>query len=385
MARLWSCGFELNSLTVGVEITAMAGSPQVLTTAARSGTYGLRVNAAAAENVGFTFAASNQTAPFYFRSYIQVVALPTGSVDFYRAASSTAAKINIRIRADGKLELWNIEDTLQMGSTSTQVLSTGVWYRLELLVDTTTIASTSAEVRLDGVSIITGTANLATGINRLFLGQTASDATLDMYFDDVAVNDTTGSFQNSWVGSGRIIHLRPNAAGDSTQWTPLASTNFSQVQEVTPDDATTYVSDTVLSQTDLYNVDNSGIGVADTVNVVQVGGRFRNPTADATTNFKFEVEKTTGGTLSQSASITPNTTTWGTNTPASTAPILYPITLYQDPDAATWTQTTLDSMQIGVITGTIGVFGIQLSTIWALVDYTPASNATKTLAAMGVG
>jgi hypothetical protein len=55
--------------------------------------------------------------------------------------------------------------------------------------------------------------------------------------------------------------------------------------------------------------------------------------------------KTTAGTKTQSAALIPNSVTWATN--AVTFPFNPPLTTYADPDSATWTQATLDTMQIG--------------------------------------
>ena len=70
----------------------------------------------------------------------------------------------------------------------------------------------------------------------------------------------------------------------------------------------------------------------------------------------------------------PNSTTWKTN--ATTTTLGYPITAYTDPDGAAWTNTTLDSMQIGYkLTTAPGTAGrrIDVTTIWAYVDYTPGT------------
>src|SRR5260221_455738 len=126
------------------------------------------------------------------------------------------------------------------------------------------------------------------------------------------------------------------------------------------------------------DLDNSGLSSTDTVNLVAVGVRFADITAaDATASFKVEVIKTSAGTKSQSAAIIPNSTTWHSNAPAT--PWKYPLTLYQDPDSANWTNTTLDSMQIGYIDSAINVRVVAISTEWVLVDYTPLASTSNFL------
>ena len=265
------------------------------------------------------------------------------------------------------------EQTGTLIGSALSARDTAKWYRLELKVDATTVASTIVDARIDGVSFASGTTDL-TGSDKpqqATFGLSGAATLGDCFFDDIAINDSTGSFQNSWPGAGSIIHLKPNATGDSAQWTPTSGDNYTNVDEVTPNDATDLVADSVLNDSDLYNVADSGIGASDTVNVVQVGVRFRNDVADATTQFKVQAEKASGSTIAQSTAITPNSTTWKTN--ATATPFNYPLTLHQDPDSSNWTQATLDTMQIGVKSTLIGVNKNQVSTVWALVDYTPAA------------
>lgn len=360
----------------------------IVSTFARTGTYSYRVlHPTASANLRYSFAATNQTASFFFRFYIYIAALPGTTLMLSQIADQgSIAKIVIRLTSTGTLQLYNQEDTAQVGSDSEPLLLNR-WYCIEVNVDSTTIASTVTSARIDGTQFASGTVNLTSGIARFLLGNTTTtDSTLDIYYDDIAINNTSGSFQNSWPGPGSIVHLKPNATGDSNGFTvgvggtAGAANNFTRVQEVTPDDATTYNAVSVLNATDLFNVDDSGIGFRDTVNVVAIGGRFADLVgADATAAFKFELEKTGSGTKSQSAAIIPNSTTWKTN---GTASLNYPLVTYQDPDGANWTKTTLDSMQVGYIVTATNVQSIAVSTVWASVDYTPA---THTLSALGAG
>lgn len=88
------------------------------------------------------------------------------------------------------------------------------------------------------------------------------------YYDDVAVNDTSGTINNSWPGRGGIHALVPNGAGTLTQLTPSAGSNYECVDERTPDDDTSYVESAVLDTSDLYAT--AGVTPTDgTVSAVQ--------------------------------------------------------------------------------------------------------------------
>jgi hypothetical protein len=70
--------------------------------------------------------------------------------------------------------------------------------------------------------------------------------------DDVCIMDATGVRNNDFLGRKRVVGIFPNAAGDSTGWTPSAGDNYACVDEVNPD-AADYVQSAVSETTDLYN------------------------------------------------------------------------------------------------------------------------------------
>ena len=368
MARVWQSGFELNSLTANVELTSLTGTGSIQTSIVRSGSYALRCNPTAA--TGFilkVLQASDQAIVGYARAYIYIVAYPdtvNNILTFQNSASANQG--HLRLNPNGTLIIANSTQT-QIGS-ATAALALNQWYMIELKNDATTSPGTLTG-QLGGIQFASGANNVQGSWYQFRVGSASSGRTCDLYFDDIAVNDASGSFQNSWPGAGKIIHLKPDAAGDSSQWVPTSGANYTNVDEITPNDATDLVSDVVLNESDMYNVAGSGIGSMDTTNVVMVGVRFRNDVADATTQFKAQIEKASGGTISQSAAITPNSTTWKTNGLA--APFTYPIILYQDPDSINWTRDTLETMQIGQKSTLIGVNKNQVSAVWASVDYMP--------------
>jgi len=77
-----------------------------------------------------------------------------------------------------------------------------------------------------------------------------------MYLDDIVVNDTTGSFNNTWPGCLKVVLLRPNDDGNNSDWTPsLEGHNYDCVNEV-PYDPTQYVSTQGLDIRDTYGVED---------------------------------------------------------------------------------------------------------------------------------
>lgn len=385
MARILQCGFEQNSLTAGIEvdsITAPAAS-SVQTTIVRSGSYAALVSpATSAPRLDWTLYAANQAALGYARAYVRIDSSPSiacAILGFRNAAGTTTGAVY----ASGGNFLLVAQNGTQIGSAT--AYTAGVWYRVELLNDasgsgaltmrlTTCSGETGADPARSYDTEITG-ANSAVGSwNGIRIGCFVNSPTSgSVYFDDVALNTTSGSDQNSWCGHGRIIHLHVDSAGDQAQWTPSAGSNYQNVDEVPQDGTTTKNTSSTLNQEDLFNVEAtpSLMTLNDTIKVVCVGGQHANITgADATTAFKYEVEKTTGGTISQSAAIIPNSTTYRTNDAQSCG--LYPIVLYADPDAAAWTPAKLGTMQVGYKLTATNVRAIGVSTVYASVEYQEA-------------
>lgn len=392
MARLWQGGAELNSVTDGIEIALNSGTMSISSTTVRSGTYAWRANPTTStgfwRHIIFTV---NQNTHAYLRVYLFITSLPTVTVQLLRFSSATnVTTARIDLTTTGTLLLKNAASA-QVGSASS-ALSTGQWYRIELELDASSSPGSLAGY-IDGSSFASGANSSQGSWGRILWGAISPSTTTDLFFDDVALNDASGGSQTGLPGAGKLLHLRPNAAGDANSFavqvggTAGGANNFTRVNEVIPDDATTYNGSLVLSQEDLFNCDNSGIQSYDTVNTVLVGGRIADlVSADATTAFKFELEKTGSGTKTQSAAIIPNTTTFSTN--AGADPRTYPIITYTDPDAAAWTGTTLDSMQIGYTLTATNVQTIAVSTVWASVDYTPgtppAASVGDTFLMMGI-
>lgn len=393
MARLWSSGFELNSTTSGVEASVFSAIT-VSTTLARSGNYGIeQASDNATHFVDYQFSSATAKGPFYGRAYYHFIANGSGTTQimtFDNSATPTTDVVSIEINSNGTLQLRDEDGAI--GSPSAAI-STGTWFYLELMIDTTAAAGSHVvTARLNGATFATSsTRNLSVDVNHFYVGSDIDSNTIatsgGYYIDDVAINDATGSFQNSWPGEGEIIHLLPDGAGDAANWTGA----FTDVDEVTPDDATTVIESTTLDQVEEVTLAATPAALAsdDTINCVQVGVRFRADGA-AEPSFVLRIKAASAGTVEESANITPTTTTWSTN--AIAVPINYALTLYDLPGASTtaWAKADLDTAQIGVRISADATDNIEVSTLWLLVDHKPAAavpgNVTRgNLLLLGVG
>src|SRR3972149_4417022 len=331
MARLWSSGFELNSLTAGVEITSVTGSPTIVTSPVRSGTYALSSDVSSSQAwARYTFA-SPGIEVVYYRFYLRIATSVSETVNIFDVNSPTEGlSVHIGLTSSNTLQLINDAGVPsgQVGSDSS-ALSLNQWYRVELAVDSSTIIAVTLEARLDGTPFASGEVEWDAGdqgyIDFGIVGIITSGTIL---FDDLAINDSSGSFQNSWPGEGEIIHLRPNLEGDNDDWDGL--NGYQEVYEVTPDDATTFYNTTRLNELQDEQIDYTPVALAsdDTINCVHVGARFNLNATASGYSFVTRFKKATGETVSESGNITPTTTTWMTN--AIGASRNYPLTLYQN-------------------------------------------------------
>ncbi len=144
-------------------------------------------------------------------------------------------------------------------ATLNEAFSTGTWVRLEwrLLVDDT---SGTFILKRNGDEVLsysgdTKGASSGNGVRWLGIGRnysTANDA--EFYVDDIAINDTTGSVNNSWPGPGSILLLKPKGAGNYTQWTPDSGNNFARVNEIPHTGDSAYVESDTADQIDTYEM-----------------------------------------------------------------------------------------------------------------------------------
>jgi hypothetical protein len=394
--RLWSGGAELQSATAQVETNFNDGSAlSVNTTTKRSGAAAWRVNPTSSNAAFNKYYVNTPTQGKYWaRFYIYVASAPNTEVGIFNFNGS-GTRISVRMNTDRSIELWNEEDNAQIGSASS-ALSASTWYRVEVYHDTTTLSSTSAELRLNGSSVASGTANLAGASDRVQWGVLETAGTADLYFDDIAVNGPSSAADN-WPGEGKIVHMQPNGDGDNVAWTDSSgnAVDYDEVDDsdannpTAPDDGTTYIHSSSggnVEDLDLETSANAGIGANDTITAVSVGLRFRACNSGGACliasgdNYKARIKASSGGTLEESASYNADNISYSTNYNTTTPTAnLYPITLLDLPgsSASKWTPTNLDSAQIGM-NHVSHENGFRTSTIWLLVEYVPVTTVAGT-------
>lgn len=395
MARIWASGFELNSTTSNVEWGTVSSGATIVTSNPHTGTYsGAITSLTSGTFKGFVyqFAAANTTGPFYYQFWIYINTAPNANTTIAGMQENSGAEnLTVVLSTTRTLSLFTTDGATQIGSASSAV-PLATWTCIELKMDNSPASgSMVGEMRVNKVVTATSstltTTNYPAGILGIYVGgnlEGESATTINIQFDDVALNNGSGSFDNTYPGGSSLLRYSPTGAGDSNTFgtqvggTAGSANNFTRVNEVTPDNATSYNA-SITAASDLFAVGPVGGTLpAATINGVIVGGRVANLTgADTTASLQFQIEQTSGGTIQKSGAIIPDTLTWSTNSKA--VPHNYPLSAPQDPTGTNWTATTISTMQIGYLIDTVHTDADAVSTIWAYVDYTPSSSVSASV------
>ncbi|KRT76718.1 MAG: platelet-binding glycoprotein [Armatimonadetes bacterium CSP1-3] len=391
MARLAYLGAELNDPGPGVEWTARSTTwPTISSSIKRSGGYSVQVTSlvsATPKWLAYQYVAGGGTGPFYYRVYLRPETLPSAEntiIVLNDAPSVATPAIWVTLDNTGVLRLYDEDGAI--GSASPALTLQSFAHRIELEMSTVGGAGACiVRARLEGTEFAgSSTRSLSTGANSIIVGgnlRSEAQTQGEWYFDDIAINSSTGSFQNSYPGAGSIVALRPNAAGDSADFArggTDSGANWSQTDEVTPNDVTDYVSSGTLDADDYYNVE-APPGDVDTVNMVGVFVRHSlSSSVGADPRFVTGIKASSGGTIEESASHILNSTAWFSNADG-TLPSNIKLITYDLPGASTtpWTAADLATMQIGLRINVDDSDQCWISTLLALVEYVPTAGPVE--------
>lgn len=321
MARLVTDGAEMGD-NIGYATTNFAAS----TSQKRSGNYSYYANDA----VGLLMAI-NPANEIYVRFGYYTDTETQNSLFAWQSDSSTVL---------GNLTLENYLLKLKVGASivasSAGSFSKNTWYLFEVHIK---IADSGGviEVKVDGLTWFNYSGDTkpstASNISHLRFAKQYNG----VYFDDIAVNDTTGAVDNSWCGDGHAIALVPNANGDLSQLTGSdgnSTDNYLLVDETPSNSDTDYVEGSTVDQKDLYNLSASGLS---NVNILRVWGESRSK--DTTTaGGLLAITLKTEGTEYDSGDIALST---------SYAAVKGPEYRVNPQTGVAWTVAELDALQVG--------------------------------------
>lgn len=380
--RLWSSGAELCSATANVDWTTISVVTNI-SSGQRTGdcAWGLSPSAqSATARIQAVVAADADEV--YARAYVYVNSMPAADeCIFYLSDNTVGGEGCVLLQADGDVGLW------QNGLTDNTWIniSTGAWYRIELYNEFNG-TGWAYTVRVDGVEAATQTvATPGTG-GAIFIGigtptspwTGTGSGTYDIYIDDISINDTTGSNQNSWAGAGALQYMWVDSDGSIQQGTRQGAdsgSNFGQVDEVgTPNNATDYwriETDNSPFDVGFESAASAGIDSYDTISVVQSGLRLASDTGTATYGWVQALTSNNWANTATGTAETSNTTTWFTH--EDDVPRRPELTSYTDPaTGSAWTTSGLDSIQQRVYV-TDATPDMRVTQMFFIVDYVDGS------------
>lgn len=360
MTRILQAGWETGSpsqigLPLGVGAypapTVVASSP-----APRSGGFCLKCGLGNAGFSGWANASrlridhATKTELFYafgvYRSDVETHTFPS-QIGFYTADAAGNINCCLTFEGDGSVRAYyagsgGATPAWTLLGTSSITIPNTTWAHIEVHIIASTSTGGTFAVKIDGVSAIsvTGirTCQVSAALDVVGLqfhrGASTGDGASYIAYDDLRVNDTSGSVNNTWTGDESILALIPSAAGDSSQFSrggADSGSNWGQVDERPPNGTTDYVYDPTVGHLDLYNTTTQTVG---TVSAVEVIANAFNPDGSGgTINL---VTKTAAGQSDGSAVI------------LTGAQRFFRRLLETDPaDSGAWTQAKIDALQIG--------------------------------------
>lgn len=369
--------YPVTSCTVGI-------THEIQSSVVHSGTYALRIQHNSVNgtcNANATLTASDTSGTYVWRVYFRTDDA-TPDVDqtilsFNDSAGSTPSQ-RLQLLTTGVLRMNNGPTSTSSDGSTTLVSDT--WYRIEaevLLSDTVGTVT----VRLDGATEIsmTGIDTLETNLYRFHLGAYSGneDRTNNTYYDDIAINDETGSFQTSWPGAGNIAIVTA-ASNDTVTWTNTGANCSGTSQYDCVDDIpgsayddTSGYNDTASVQTDRFNITTipSEVPASADITVLSVYGKLGGSSTTGTNTARLSLWDDSGTETNGSTAAYCDTTTWG------------PVAIYHS-DAGTKTKADIQNYDIGYEPVSLNQT-CRATALWMLIEWAPGCNHALPL--MGAG
>lgn len=156
----------------------------------------------------------------------------------YRTAANVRM-YDLIVEPNGALSVYD-KDLALLATTTVPVFTTNTWQHIEFFVDSVT---GEFEVRREAVSVLTGTEGVPQNTNIGIIGWTNrqnlnSNGAVELYMKSLVVWDTTGTYNNDFMGTVNVVGC-PVLSDDSVSgWSPSTGTSVAGVlDETEPNDA----------------------------------------------------------------------------------------------------------------------------------------------------
>jgi hypothetical protein len=321
MARVITTGFETNDTTYDFE--TISGTPAIDNSPVRTGSYSLELRSS--ERVGWNV--GTPTKVFVgVAFYLDTTANGTDMVDFF-SGSGHLFKVGIGIGGN----IVFLRGLSTVVATSSNACSAGGWYYMEIEYYPDQSAGTCT-VRINGAEWLTFTGDTQDAAGTFNVVRLVASASTTVNYDDLVINDDTGSDNNTWPGQCRLYLATVNGAGDATDLTASAGNNYECVDE-TPPSTSDYVYSSTATDRDLYDITDPLAGTETLGSVtIQIVAKLDSGSGNLATTLKAGTTEDDGDDITLTETWTRYEQTWAEN----------------PDDSAAWEPADIDDLQIGV-------------------------------------
>lgn len=218
-------------------------------------------------------------------AFKHVAASATGAI--LRLLDGTVLHVKVSLNAStGKLEIYRNTTLLATGSTA---LLSGVWYYLEFKIvisDTAGVTDMYVNGVLETITYVTGTSTTQdtrnggnASANNISIGGDGSQNGTSFDVDDIYIHDGTGGVDDAVWGDIRIVEKTVDGAGNYSQFTPSAGSNWQNIDDATPNGDTDYNESSTVNHIDTGTT--AALGFTGTVKGVGVSVYARKTDAGA--------------------------------------------------------------------------------------------------------
>lgn len=151
----------------------------------------------------------------------------------------------IQIMTNGSIKFWmrNAANTAYtaVGDTIVPVVTANGWYHIEAAFEASTTAAGTAEVRVEGVTVI-DVAALDTYVGTIFqvsqiFGTSTGGFGVSHYYKDYVIWDGDGTMNNDFIGACIVAELIPDGDVTAGGWTSTGANIYGVLDNAAPDNA----------------------------------------------------------------------------------------------------------------------------------------------------
>lgn len=340
ITRIWQAAAELNNILLEFSSRSTT-SADTSTAAAKSGSYAFRMNA---NNANCSKVLSSALSQARVGMFVNHLGPSTSDNPAVVTLYDTSTAV-ITVRFDGASLQLRAGATILDTVLSSEFAVTGAWHHLGL--DVNINASGWAYLYVDGIPVIEFDGDTTDGgstFNTITIGSPISLQTWQqpIYYDDLYLDDTSGESAAAAVPDNRFLPVLPDGNGYSSEWVGNdadSTDNYLLVDELPPDDDTTYVESAISGETDSYTMSDPTIPSGWEVSAVIPVAVVKKLNAGGALDLKLSTR----------------TTVSGSPTGATSSPIAlgtsYALVWERRalrPDGGAWDETTVNALEIGV-------------------------------------